>query len=205
MSYKTISSSILSLASKQDLTTRRSTSYTHLHGAMSTPVKVYAIVKYATSTSSRPQYTVQLDTGNQPASTLVASSPTSVSVQFITIHDPTHYITVEAWSFDATTAHDIARKDRDLYFNKAAGHGYKGVSKECSLVEGVMRYWTVLEEAEKSAEEKKTCASSLEDNEKETCASSLEDNEKENEKQGEDQLAKRKVWFWWDVVEVVEE
>lgn len=158
---------------------------------MSQSVKVYALVKYSTTSSARPFYTVDLDAGTLSTTTRSFTSDILVSLQFITKHDLALDINVEAWSFAAPTAHDIARKDCDHFWDNAGEHGYKGISKESNFVEGAMRYWVVVEEAEKLVKAKKTWVFQL--------------GKKGKEKKADEGVPKEKVWFWWDVVEVGEE
>jgi hypothetical protein len=158
---------------------------------MRDPIKAYAVVKYTTTTSKRPQYGVDLDTGTLPPHLLLASATTAIPLQFITKHDPYLTVNVEAWSFEAATAHDIARKDCENFWETAGEQGLRLVGKESSFAGGAMRYWIAVEEVERAVRTKKAWVLSM--------------GKKGKERREDEGVVKERLWFWWDVVEVVED
>ncbi|KAF2686342.1 hypothetical protein K458DRAFT_402814 [Lentithecium fluviatile CBS 122367] len=166
------------------------------------PLKVYTVVKYTTTAPARPTYTISLDPGTLPTTTLQSSSSRDSAnpLQFIAKHHPSLDISVEAWSFDGTTAHNLARADCDRFWNafNNGTTGFKCLNKGIDYLDDFkkMRCWIVTEEAEKLVEGKTKKAWVFQLGKWKTV--------KGKEREEEQIVPKRKVWLWWDVVEVVE-
>ena len=160
---------------------------------MRDPIKAYAVVKYTTSSSKRPSYSVDLDTGTLPTHLPLASATSAIPLQFITKHDPNVTIDVEAWSFEAATAHELARKDCENFWETAGEHSFRILGKESSFVGGTTRYWIAVEEAERAVRTKKAWVFSM--------GKTL----RGRERREDEAVAREKLWLWWDVVEVVED
>jgi len=161
--------------------------------AMRDPIKAYVVVKYTTTAFKPPQYTISLDTGTLPAHLSLAATTTAISLQFIAKHNSAITINVEAWSFEEATAQDTARKDYEYFWETAGGQSYRLLGKESNFAGAAMRYCIAVEDVERPVPTKKAWVFSM-------------GNLKKGRVRKEDEGGpKERLWFWWDVVEIVED